>query len=445
MPIPLSNLSTTWATSGTTSNTAIKMNVNDVASASTSKLMDLQVNGISKFNVDKNGKLIVDSIQATTYFGLSGYATVSYVNSSLSNYVSKSGDTMTGSLTMTNNGATPVVYAGISVNGGDISVSTGGQFLGRGNDGQSTPSYSWSSYPNTGLFIGSNGTAIGLSILGTQTGRLTSSEWLVGETTIWTVTSTAKSGCALTTSGSGYFYTSGTVTPLEVSVGTAGNILTNWRVNGTQEGSVSVGTGTAGTRTVTYGPFLGSHWATLKNRETPEILSGTILETIDELVDWKYVIANDEETDNLKIAYNGLEPVGSTVDFTYKDKIYTSVVYSEVIDDGNVTKHVKVKISDQEESRSVFGVFLGWDNVGDDQELWDGDMFVASVGNYFIRISKDYQVAMGDLIVSNGDGTGRPQSDDIIRSKTVGKITSTKKQVVYDDGSYLVTAVLYCG
>ena len=72
-------------------------------------------------------------------------------------------------------------------------------------------------------------------------------------------------------------------------------------------------------------------------------------------------------------------------------------------------------------------------------------MSVGALGNYFIRMAPDQVVNIGDLIESNGDGCGRVQSDDIIRSKTVGKITSTIKQRVYDDGSYLVTAVLYCG
>ena len=31
--------------------------------------------------------------------------------------------------------------------------------------------------------------------------------------------------------------------------------------------------------------------------------------------------------------------------------------------------------------------------------------------------------AKGDLLESNGDGTAKVQSDDIVRSKTIGKVT----------------------
>lgn len=48
------NMTDTWNSAGTTFN-SIKMNVTDTASASDSKLIDLQISGISKFNVNKQG------------------------------------------------------------------------------------------------------------------------------------------------------------------------------------------------------------------------------------------------------------------------------------------------------------------------------------------------------------------------------------------------------
>jgi hypothetical protein len=41
---------------------AIKMNVSDAASASGSKLIDMQVGGVSKFSVDKNGNISSNNI-----------------------------------------------------------------------------------------------------------------------------------------------------------------------------------------------------------------------------------------------------------------------------------------------------------------------------------------------------------------------------------------------
>ena len=107
-------------------------------------------------------------------------------------------------------------------------------------------------------------------------------------------------------------------------------------------------------------------------------------------------------------------------------------------------------MSDTASSKAVGGVFVGWDSSASDakdnhlDEPYN-DFKVGAVGNYFIRMKSGETIANGDLVESNGDGTGKVQSDDIIRSKTVGKITSTNVIKTYDDGSFLVTAVLYAG
>ena len=54
------DIADTWAASGTVF-TAIKMNVTDTASAAGSLLMDLQVGGTSRFKVDKNGSISLNS------------------------------------------------------------------------------------------------------------------------------------------------------------------------------------------------------------------------------------------------------------------------------------------------------------------------------------------------------------------------------------------------
>jgi hypothetical protein len=54
------NLSDTW-NAGATVFTAIKMNVTDTASATGSKLIDLQVNGTTRFDVDKNGQVEISA------------------------------------------------------------------------------------------------------------------------------------------------------------------------------------------------------------------------------------------------------------------------------------------------------------------------------------------------------------------------------------------------
>ncbi len=84
---------------------------------------------------------------------------------------------------------------------------------------------------------------------------------------------------------------------------------------------------------------------------------------------------------------------------------------------------------------------MDWD--GDDMD--SNDAHIASLGAYLVRIAAGVAVQGGDLIESNGDGCGRVQADGIIRASTVGKIMSSAVIETYDDGSYLVPCVLYCG
>ena len=55
----LLDLQQTWNTTGIP--TAIKLNVTNTASGATSKLIDVQVGGVSQFNIDKTGKIVVPS------------------------------------------------------------------------------------------------------------------------------------------------------------------------------------------------------------------------------------------------------------------------------------------------------------------------------------------------------------------------------------------------
>jgi hypothetical protein len=103
----------------------------------------------------------------------------------------------------------------------------------------------------------------------------------------------------------------------------------------------------------------------------------------------------------------------------------------------------KSKISDTYASKSVYGVYYSDHKISSESES-DG-IGVTGVGALYIRINKDVEVSCGDLIMSNGDGTGTVQPDDIIKSCTVGKVTSAEKIRSYEDGSYIVPAVLYCG
>ena len=197
--------------------------------------------------------------------------------------------------------------------------------------------------------------------------------------------------------------------------------------------------------TISYNAFSGSHWSRLVDNSKPTILKGTIIETIDEMMDWyqaKFTVA-DEENGKIfnRTTKNYIElpkgkSIGDTITHTFEDKEYTAKIIKEPDN-----KHTKCKISDTADSTRVYGVYSAWDNEDDTVN----DMYVTAVGTHVVRINKDVTVQAGDLLSSNGDGTAKVQDDDIIRSKTIGKVLTNIKQETYSDGSYTVPCALYCG
>ena len=169
-----------------------------------------------------------------------------------------------------------------------------------------------------------------------------------------------------------------------------GNLVQFYQ-DGTIEGSISVSG-----NTVSYNAFAGSHWSQLQDGSKPDILRGTVMESINELCVWP-----DEQNERLP----------------------------------------KSKVSDTAGSKKVYGVFMAWDN----DWATTNDMYITAVGAFICRVNGSVTVQEGDLLESNGDGTARVQADDIIRSSTIGKVTSTVKTHQYADGSYCVPTVLYCG
>jgi hypothetical protein len=254
-----------------------------------------------------------------------------------------------------------------------------------------------------------------------------------------TLTSSSSNGHRFFDNGAAYHARSGG-TPLLVGRNTDdGNLVTFYQA-GTTEGTISV-TGS----TVSYNPFLGSHWGRLADGSKPDILPGTILDTVDQLIEWKqakFAVDGEEKI----AAYNGAAKVGDTIEIDYEGNTYSAIVQNEEEEPEELNKHVCVKVNDTASSKAVFGVFLGWDDdIPENMVSTWNDLYCAAVGNYFVRIADGETLEIGSLIEADGNGCGIVQEDDIIRSKTVAKITSTIPQKVYDDGSFLVTCVLCCG
>jgi hypothetical protein len=178
--------------------------------------------------------------------------------------------------------------------------------------------------------------------------------------------------------------------PLFVNRNTDDGALVVFRQEGTDEGSISV----SGT-TVSYNGAHLSRWSQLPGgAERTEILRGTVLSNIDEMCGW-----GEEANEQLN----------------------------------------RMKVSDVEGDPNVAGVFQAWD---DDDDTYTDDFYCAMTGDFIIRVAEGVTVQRGDLLMSAGDGTAKPQDDDIVRSKTIAKVTSTHVTCTYDDGSYCVPCVL---
>lgn len=210
--------------------------------------------------------------------------------------------------------------------------------------------------------------------------------FFVGATALST-TSTTDTGGSITANGAASFLRSGN-NPLTIMRQTNDGSLVEFRQAGVAEGSISV----SGT-TVSYNGGHLSRWAQLPDNSRPELLKGTVMSNLDQMSNW-----DNEDNEQLNC----------------------------------------VQVSTVEGDANVAGVFVAWDTTEDDYN----DILLAMTGDMVIRIGAGVTVARGDLLMSAGDGTAKPQGDDIVRSKTIAKVTSTHVSHTYADGSYAVPCVL---
>ena len=213
----------------------------------------------------------------------------------------------------------------------------------------------------------------------------------------------------------------------------------------------NVGTISNSGSTVSYNAFCGSHWSRLADNSKPTILRGTVMESISTLCDWyqvKFTFNKDKDGNVIEpaivkkesIALPSGKSVGDIIKHTYQGVEHDA----EIIKESN-ERLPMCKISNTEDSKSVYGVFMDWDDNDDGLDGDVNDMYVTSLGAFVVRIHKDETVAIGDYLQSKGDGTAKKQADDILRSSTIAKVTSTEKTHTYSDGSYCVPCTLHCG
>jgi hypothetical protein len=210
------------------------------------------------------------------------------------------------------------------------------------------------------------------------------------------------------------------------------------------EGTISVSGAT-----VSYNGFTGSHWSRFIDESKPDVLRGTVMESLDQMTDWyhaefetSYTEKDADGNDVIKTtiekkpyALKANEQEGDVITYNFEGTDYQATIVKE-----KDVKHVMSKISDTVEAKNVYGVFHAWDN----DDLINNDFYVASVGSYVVRIKAGQTVSKGDLLQSNGDGTAKVQADDIIRASTFAKVLSNTVIETYEDGSFIVPCSLMC-
>jgi hypothetical protein len=259
-----------------------------------------------------------------------------------------------------------------------IESSTTGVFLELKNSG------------GNAAYVGStSGSNLVVETGGSERMRIDSSgRLLVGKTSL----DTGTQGFQINSGQGGFTATSSTC--VIANRLTDDGILVSLRQAGTEEGTISV----SGT-TVSYNGGHLSRWAQTITAKDDTLVKGTVLSNLDEM------------------------------------NVYTDA-------DGNTVQNEqlnKVKVSDVEGDANVAGVFVNWEH---DEAHNVDEINMAMTGDMIIRIAQGVTVARGDLLMSAGDGTAKPQGDDIVRSKTIAKVTSTHVTCTYADGSYCVPCVL---
>jgi len=267
---------------------------------------------------------------------------------------------------------------------------------------------------DTGGFVWKTGTQNLPTTGGTERMRIKSNGSLLVATTTEDVADANGVGATLNFAGNAQFSrASGGV--VNINRKTDDGTLVYFQQDATVEGTISV----SGT-TVSYNGGHLSRYAQTTTAKDESILKGTVLSNLDAMNVYTAPTTYWTEEDELPEGVN----VGDV-------KVETHEVANEQLN--------KVKVSDIEGDVNVAGVFVNWDY---DKTHQIDEINMAMTGDMIIRIAQGVTVQRGDLLMSAGNGTAKPQGDDIVRSKTVAKVTSNHVTCTYADGSYCVPCVL---
>jgi hypothetical protein len=305
-----------------------------------------------------------------------------------------------------------------------IDSDTGGSF------GKASCAVLWFDGNNALVFAANNGERMRLTSTGTM---------LIGKT----ASNIATAGTQIDAGGDAAFTVNGNPV-LYVNRLTSDGDLVRFFQDSNLEGNISVSGAT-----VSYNGFTGSHWSRFIDESKPDVLRGTVMESLDQMTDWyhaefetshteKDADGNDvvkTSTQKEPYALKANEKEGDVITYNFEGTDYQATIVKQAD-----VKHVMSKISDTSEAKNVYGVFSAWDN----DDLINNDFYVASVGSYVVRIKAGQTVSKGDLLQSNGDGTAKVQADDLVRASSFAKVLSNTVIETYEDGSFIVPCSLMC-
>ena len=322
--------------------------------------------------------------------------------------------------------------------------------IGAADGTASSPAYHFTGDIDTGMFL-NHGGAIGFATSGTERFSIDGARvgvdsltpgytFEVGDPNITATSPTGNEGHGFTAGGN--YYSSSDHSSHMVwndcssSAGTHNYVI--FRYRGSTIGDID----TTNNSTVRYNTFTGAHWSQFEDGGQPELKLGTVLSTVDELMEWThYRYTESLEGEGTIQEHENTVKIAGTHSLLVNKEIATNEDGETAV--GTPTKHEtaerlpKCKVSNVAADTCVYGVFAG--------HYEDGDTSIEALGAGIILIAQGTTVSRGDLLESAGDGTARPQSDTTIKSSTIAKVTSTAKVKEYDDGSYCVPCTLMCG
>lgn len=290
----------------------------------------------------------------------------------------------------------PGLVSLLELRGQNEGVSSGGLGQLRALDGTpQRPTYAFTDDVQLGMFR-TDDAAIGFAKASAEQMRITNGWVLAGKqvNSLGVVGTTIRN--ASTANGQVWITTQNSHGLLINRLAGDGKLISFFQ-DDSEEGDISV----SGTTVALNGAHLGRRSQLADSLSITNIPRGTVMAVVDELAEWHYI----DGPDGRFYVQPGLSSVsGQAVQRETNEILARSTPSAEPGD------------------RRLYGIFDRWDDDYAPQgPEWNRDCYLAATGDFPVRVTGRF--APGDLLESNGDGTARAQSGDLVRASTIGRVT----------------------